>query len=68
MRIDAYLDATGTTAAALAAAVGISGPSITRIKRGEQNVSLDLAIKIVAATGGKVTLEDLSMTRQQAAA
>lgn len=41
---------------------------MTRIRRGEQNISLDLATKIVAATGGKVTLEDLSMARQQAAA
>lgn len=68
MTIDAYLEASGTTAAALADAVGVSGPSMTRIKRGGQNISLDLANRIVLATGGKVTLEDLSMTRQKAAA
>lgn len=68
MTIDAYLDAAGITASALAEAVGVSGPSMTRIRRGEQNISLDLANRIVLATGGKVTLEDLSMTRQKAAA
>ena len=68
MTLDAYFANTGTTAATLADAVGVTGASMTRIRRGEQNISLDLALKIVTATGGKVTLEDLGMTRQQAAA
>lgn len=63
MTLDAFLSRKTMTAAALAEAVGVSAASITRIRRGGQNISLDLAKRIVTATAGMVTLDDLAMER-----
>lgn len=68
MTLDTYFGTADTTPTALAASIGVSDASMSRIRKGAQNISLDLANRIVLATGGKVTLEDLSMARQKAAA
>lgn len=63
MTLDAFLAKKTMTAAALAETVGVSAASITRIRRGDQNISLDLARRIEVATAGMVTLNDLAMER-----
>jgi len=63
MTLDEYLRGSPVTAAAFADRIGKSSASVTRIRRGEQKLSLELAQRIVAATGGKVTLEDLAMAQ-----
>lgn len=60
MTLDEYLSSTPDTAAALAARCGISPASISRIRKGGQNISLSLARTLVEQTGGKVTLDDLA--------
>lgn len=61
MTLDAYLEAKHDTATELASRLGISGASVSRIRNGTQRLSLSLAARIVVATGGKVTLEDLAL-------
>lgn len=61
MTLDAYLEAKHDTAANLAGKVGISAASISRIRKGDQNIPLSLAFKITRATDGRVTLEDLAV-------
>lgn len=63
MTLDAYLKAHPVTASDFAERIGVSPASVTRIRRGVQNITLELASRIVAATGGKVTLEDLATAR-----
>lgn len=63
MTLDEYLRDHPVTAVAFAERIGKSPASVTRIRKGEQRLSLDLAAKIVAATGGKVTLEDLAIAQ-----
>jgi DNA-binding transcriptional regulator YdaS (Cro superfamily) len=60
MDLDTYLRTSGVSGTAFADRVGISAASVTRIRKHSQNISLDLAKRIVAATGGKVTLEALA--------
>lgn len=60
MTLDEYLASHPVTASAFAERIGRSAASITRIRQGKQALSLELAARIVAATGGKVTLEDLA--------
>lgn len=59
MTLDEYIKLPGVTGAALAERIGISAASLTRIRQGRQGLSLDLARRIVSATGGKVSLEEL---------
>lgn len=61
MTMDQYLKLGTDTAAGLAARCGISAVSISRIRRGRQNISLSLARKIESETQGKVTIADLAM-------
>ena len=61
MDLDTYLKTSGVSGATFAERIGISGASVTRIRRGEQNISLELAQRIVTATGGKVSLEALAL-------
>jgi DNA-binding transcriptional regulator YdaS (Cro superfamily) len=61
MTLDEYLRSHPVTAASFAAKIGKSAASVTRIRKGDQNITLALAQKIVSATGGKVTLEDLAV-------
>lgn len=63
MTLDEYLRTHPVTAGAFAERIGMSAASVTRIRKGDQNITLDLATKIVAATGGKVTLEDLATAK-----
>lgn len=60
MTLDEYLRTHSVTASTLADRIGKSSASLTRIRKGQQALSLELAARIVAATGGKVTLEDLA--------
>lgn len=60
MDLDTYLASHDVTAAAFADKVGISAASITRIRQGKQNISLDLGKRIVAASGGVITLDALA--------
>lgn len=63
MTLDDYLNAGEMTGADLARETGLSAASITRIRRGEQNISIDVAMQIVTATKGRVTAEDLLRAR-----
>ena len=60
MTLDTYLETTSDSAAALAERCGISAASVSRIRKGQQNISLALAHKIERETGGKVKLADLA--------
>lgn len=60
MTLDQYLKQGKDSAAALAGRCEISAASISRIRKGEQNISLSLARKIESETGGKVSLADLA--------
>ncbi len=59
MDLDTYLRETGTDAAAFAERVGLTTASISRIRRGQQNISRETIRAIVAATDGAVTAEAL---------
>lgn len=61
MDLETYLRTTGTSGAAFAKRVGISAASVTRICQRRQNIKMDLAMRIVAETGGKVSLEALTL-------
>lgn len=61
MTLDQYLKLGTDTAAGLAERCGISAVSISRVRRGRQNITLSLARKIEAETGGQVTIADLAM-------
>lgn len=63
MTLDAYLKTQAVKASDFAARIGVSAASVTRIRRGDQNIPLSLANRIVTATGGKVTLEDLATSQ-----
>ena len=63
MTLDEFLGHKTMTATALAETVGVSAASIARIRKGDQNITLDLARRIVTATGGMVTLDDLATQR-----
>jgi len=66
MTLDDFLRKSPDTAAAFAARVGLSPASMTRVRKGKQNISLAQAQTIVEATGGKVSLKDLAATLQDA--
>lgn len=59
MTLDSYITETGVTGVELAARLGISEASLTRIRRGEQNIARDLIRRIVEATDGAVSADDL---------
>lgn len=59
MTLDQYMTDNAITGVALAATLEISEASLTRIRKGEQNITRDLIRRIVEATGGAVTAEDL---------
>jgi len=60
MTLDTYLKNSADNAASLAERCGISAASVSRIRKGEQNISLALASRIEQETGGKVKLADLA--------
>lgn len=68
MTLDEYLRTSDDTAEALAIRVGVKGASISRIRRGGQNITLDLAKRIERETKGNVSLLDLAASREKDAA
>ncbi len=65
MDLETYLSTSGISGATFAKRLGISAASVTRICQRKQNIKMDLAMRIVAETGGKVALE--ALTPRQAA-
>lgn len=64
MTLDQFLKSDGSpTAADFASKVGISEVSISRIRRGEQNCTKEVMLRIIAASGNKVTPDGLLQER-----
>lgn len=63
MTLDEYLRANDDTAEALAVRVGVTGASMSRIRHGVQNITIDLARAIERETAGKVTVAELAQSR-----
>lgn len=60
MTLDQYLRSKGApTASEFGAKVGLTEASISRIRKGQQNITRDTMLAIIAASGGKVTAEAL---------
>ena len=59
MTLDAYLREHNISGADFAQRLGISEASITRIRRGEQNISRELMRSIIEQSGGAVTADAL---------
>ena len=60
MTLDQYLRSDGSpTAAEFGARVGLTEASISRIRKGQQNITRDTMAAIIEASGGKVTAESL---------
>lgn len=66
MTLNEYFDKTDDTPEALADRLGISRVSMWRIRNGKANLSLDAVSAIVRETGGKVTADDLRISREAA--
>lgn len=59
MTLDQYLTDEGVTAAVFGQRLGMSEASVSRIRRGEQNITRDVMRRIIAASGGKITPDGL---------
>lgn len=60
MTLDQYLRSENApTAAEFGAKVGLTEASISRIRKGQQNITRDTMLAIIAASDGKVTAEAL---------
>ena len=59
MTLDEYLRDPANTASKLAEDAGTTGPTITRLLYGDAQPSAEMIRNIVAATGGKITADDL---------
>jgi len=59
MDLDSYLRDSGTTGIDFAGLIGVTEASLSRIRRGNQNITRDLIRRIVEVTGGKVTAAEL---------
>lgn len=60
MTLDEYLDTEGAKSPAiLAEEIGMSEASLSRIRRGKQNITLEVVRKIIDATRGAVTADGL---------
>ncbi|MES2157504.1 MAG: helix-turn-helix transcriptional regulator [Pseudomonadota bacterium] len=59
MTLDHYLSQAGMTAADFGALIQVSEASVSRIRKGEQNLSRNLMRRIIEASGGKVTADGL---------
>lgn len=55
MTLDAYLTSAGMTGTEFAATVGLTEASVSRIRKGQQNISRDVMRRIIAASDGKIT-------------
>jgi transcriptional regulator with XRE-family HTH domain len=58
-RLDAYLTARSVSNRDFSQRLGVSEASISRLRRGKQKPSLDVALKIERETAGAVTPTDL---------
>jgi plasmid maintenance system antidote protein VapI len=67
MTLDQYLNAESLTAAAFGERVDLSEASVSRIRRGEQNITRDVMLRIIAASGGLITADGLVRPSQAAA-
>lgn len=67
MTLDNYMTDNGIKGVDLASRLGISEASLTRIRRGEQNITRDLIRRIVAETDGAVTADELVFAGDHAA-
>lgn len=67
MTLDEYLRTEKISGTSFAERVGTSGASINRIRHGKQAPSPDMMARIIAASGGKVTLEALVYPARRAA-
>ena len=60
MTLDQYLRSEGSPSAAeFGSKVGLTEASISRIRRGKQNITRDMMLAIIDASGGKVTADGL---------
>lgn len=59
MKLATYLSEENKTASAFATEIDVPASTITRLLRGERSPGIGLAGKIIAKTGGRVTLDDL---------
>lgn len=59
MDIDEYLEASGKTAEEFAVNVPISPVSLSRIRRGLQNTTIEVMRAIVAASNGMISAETI---------
>jgi DNA-binding XRE family transcriptional regulator len=64
MDLDDLIASTGWTERDLAFEVGVSQPTINRVRTGAMNASLGLALRISAVTSGDVSARDLPMSKQ----
>lgn len=67
MDLNTYLTKHNISGAAFAERLGISGASVSRIRKGEQVPAPEVMRAIILATGGKVTLEALVFPKRDAA-
>lgn len=58
MNLDRWMTETGATDEAFAVMVGVSRPTISRIRKGKRQPSLDVMRAIWEATAGAVTAND----------
>lgn len=58
MKLETYLSERDMKPSAFAAEIGVAPSTITRILRGERSPGLDLVMRILRATDGKVGVED----------
>ena len=64
MTLDQYLSSDDApTGAEFGAKAGLSEASISRIRKGEQNIARDVMLRIIAASGNKVTADGLLQER-----
>lgn len=60
MTLDQYLRSDGAPSAAeFGSRVGLTEASISRIRKGKQNITRDAMLAIIEASGGKVTADAL---------
>jgi plasmid maintenance system antidote protein VapI len=59
MTLDSYLRDNAISATDFAATIGLTEASVSRIRRGEQNISRETIRLIVENTGGAVSADEL---------
>lgn len=67
MTLDTYLRKHKISGAAFALRLGISEASLSRIRRGEQNITSELIRAIISETRGKVTADAIVFAAERAA-